>query len=98
MPDWMNWGGWRWIGQLGAWGLGCWFGWAIRSTNARSEIFRLKLKAEPSIGLVERLASCTEPRDASSQEDEVEAFSHYVRVAKSIVGDLSDDIGGHPND
>lgn len=95
MPDWMNWGGWRWVAILGAFWLGVWFAWTTRAIMAQADVRRYQAGA----ALVERLAMCTDPLAAPSQEDEVEAFAHYVRAAKSIAGDLAEtDLGGHDYD
>lgn len=40
--------------------------------------------------LVERLAACVDPREASSLDDELEAFWWFILEARKIVGEDDD--------
>lgn len=101
MPDWMNWPGWHWVAVAVALAQGIWFGWSIRAINARGDAFRaglhhkqeladMKRRLEPGADLAVALARCKDPLECPSQEDEVEAFAHFVSRAKELYGDLSE--------
>lgn len=84
--EWMNWGGWRWIGLAGALAQGIWFGWTIRAINARAD----KAQARRAVEIVESLARCIDPRTAPNIDDELDAFAIFIREAKAVAGDLSE--------
>lgn len=95
--DWLNWPGWHWVAIAIALAQGTWFGWAIRSTNAKYDRFSLerdiadaKAKAAPAWRIIEALARSKDPRTCPSIDDELEAFNQFVLEAKDLVGDLAE--------
>lgn len=93
--SWMNWGGWRWLAPFFGMAIGFWMGWSQHAFHARMKALADR-KTRAAVGLVEWLASCTDPFQSSDLDEEVAAFAQTIETAKTICGDLSEDVGGHP--
>ncbi len=64
IPEWMNWGGWRWVGIFIAWASGCYIGWEARSMRQRRIEFERWLEERQNTPSVATAEIRQDPPDA----------------------------------